>query len=257
MKKAYRYTSEKSDKFWRIERADEVLVVNYGKIGTTGKYQVKEFATSQECETAAKKLISAKIKKGYQAYLTFDYDEHFYFDDMEIGPHKLTSHPKFRKYFSENFYYSCVDEEAPFGSDDGADTLNLLQEEFRKRGSINFADFPRKVIEEWWETRYFPPKAETRAELEKIIVDNEQHPMISTDFVTYAVAFAQIKITGKIDAKLKEDALFSMRRIEIIADILGWSKEWFNKPEFHDFEIKEGITSKMISDLENFCEIKI
>jgi predicted DNA-binding WGR domain protein len=38
---AYRFQDEKSDKFWRLERAGSVLAVNYGKAGTTGKYQRK------------------------------------------------------------------------------------------------------------------------------------------------------------------------------------------------------------------------
>ena len=47
---ALRYTDEKSDKFWRVEYIDNCLVVNYGKVGAIGKYQVKEFDSEDECD---------------------------------------------------------------------------------------------------------------------------------------------------------------------------------------------------------------
>ncbi|WP_369762085.1 WGR domain-containing protein, partial [Fusobacterium sp. oral taxon 370] len=36
-----RFKDEKSDKFWFIETLDCELMVNYGKIGATGKYEIK------------------------------------------------------------------------------------------------------------------------------------------------------------------------------------------------------------------------
>lgn len=49
----------------------------------------------------------------------FDAVHHLYFDTEEYGLHPLTSHPVFRACFSEELYYDCGDEEAPFGSDEG------------------------------------------------------------------------------------------------------------------------------------------
>jgi len=69
--------------------------------------------------------------------------------------------------------------------------------------------------------------------------------MTQSDFVTYATAFSQIKITGRLDAKLKAAALNSIRRIEITAEIMGWNKT--GKPS--------EISQKMISDLEGFKAI--
>ena len=54
-----------------------------------------------------------------------------YFDDEEIGTDRKTSHPNFVEAFNDNFYYDCTDEEAPFGNDNGADTLYELEDYYR------------------------------------------------------------------------------------------------------------------------------
>ena len=67
-------------------------------------------------------------KKGYKEFVEFDRNNHYYFDDEEYGLNPLTSHPTFRKYFSNEIYYDCGDEEAPFGSDEGHDAFSELEE---------------------------------------------------------------------------------------------------------------------------------
>jgi len=77
--------------------------------------------------------------------------------------------------------------------------------------------------------------------VEKLIKTDEMD-MTQSDMVTYAVAFAQIKITGRVDAGLKASALNAMRRMEITAEIMGWNTT--GKPS--------EVMSVMISDLERF-----
>ena len=60
MIQALHFKDEKSDKFWFIETLDCELMVNYGKTGVTGKYEIKEFDTVEECEKEALKLINSK-----------------------------------------------------------------------------------------------------------------------------------------------------------------------------------------------------
>jgi uncharacterized protein YfeS len=71
------------------------------------------------------------MKKGYLFYPDFDPDAQFYFDDDEIGLHPLTSRPKYRARFTDDIYYDCADEETPFGSDEGSDTLAFIEENIR------------------------------------------------------------------------------------------------------------------------------
>ena len=238
---AFRYQDEKSDKFWRVEYAGNMLAVNYGKTGTTGKYQIKEFDTKTECESETKKLIASKRKKGYAPYLEFDPDKHFYFDDEEFGPCPLTSHPRFRMHFTDDLYYDCGDEEAPFGSDEGSDTLAMISEDFHKSKSFDFTNFPKKLVEVYWDMDYLPATDISRNSVDRLVKTNEMD-LIQSDMVTYAAAFAQIKITGRLDAKLKAMALNAMKRMEIVAEIKDWNTT--GKPS--------EILSRMIRDLEQF-----
>lgn len=48
MKKDFKFKDEKSDKFWWINYSGKDFAVNYGKNGTVGKYEVKEFETIED-----------------------------------------------------------------------------------------------------------------------------------------------------------------------------------------------------------------
>ena len=253
MKEAYRYIDENTDKFWRIECEGNFLVVNYGKTNSTGKYQLKEFANIDECEKEAKKLIDSKVKKGYKLYLDFPYDNHLYFDDDEIGIHPLTSHPNFRKAFTDEFYYNCTEEASPFGSDDGSDTLYTIYNDIRKNEHLDFTNLSKKLVEKFFGMKYVNPEniSNTIDQLKKC--KNGELNFIDTDMVTYfdfntslmvtyATAFAQIKITGRIDEKLKVTALHSIPAI---------ANESFDWDYLVLKEVSE-ILLKATSDLEKF-----
>ena len=208
MIQALHFKNEKSDKFWFVETLDSEMMVNYGKTGTTGKYEIKEFDSSEDCEKEALKLINSKKRKG------------------------LTSHPTFRKYFSNEIYYDCGDEEAPFGSDEGNDALYELQETIQKKKKINFFDFPRVLIEKIWEMDYLTPdlkqtdeELKTQAKLNFKGLPGEQI-ILQSDQVILAVTFGQVKITGKIDKNLLELALKSLNRIDRLNRLIwNWNKK--------------------------------
>ena len=65
MKRVFVFQDFKSQKFWSIEVVGTDITVNYGKLGTDGQTQVKNYATTEEAEKAASKLIAEKTKKGY------------------------------------------------------------------------------------------------------------------------------------------------------------------------------------------------
>jgi len=60
MQQTLRYTDAKSDKFWHIETLANQFVVNYGKYGTNGRYEIKEFDSPEACEKQAAKLAAAE-----------------------------------------------------------------------------------------------------------------------------------------------------------------------------------------------------
>ncbi len=55
-----------SSKFWRARVEGKTLYVNYGKIGSNGQTQVKDFANGDAAQTEYDKLVREKRKKGYQ-----------------------------------------------------------------------------------------------------------------------------------------------------------------------------------------------
>ena len=225
MQQTLRYTDAKSDKFWHIETLANQFVVNYGKYGTNGRYEIKEFDSPEECEKQAAKLAAAKQKKGYAtAALPAD---HLYFDDEEYGLNPLTSHPTFRKYFAdEAVYYSECDEETAFGSDDGADTLCSLQEAFRKARPV-LQDFIRHVIEGEWGFPCLPPQADqSDAEL-KAQAEQENnglegaHYLLAHDRATLATILGAVKISGRVDNPADiAAALAAVNRMDRLAQLL-------------------------------------
>lgn len=54
-----------SSKFWRARVDGKTLVVNYGKIGSVGQKQVKDFADGGAATAEYDKLVREKRKKGY------------------------------------------------------------------------------------------------------------------------------------------------------------------------------------------------
>lgn len=217
MIEALHYKDEKSDKFWRVETSGCMMLVNWGKTGTNGRWQMTEYDTEENCEKAASKLVSSKKKKDYKEMPEFDSKAQTYFDIDEYGPHPLTSHPVFREYFSDELYYDCADEEAPFGSDEGSDTLALLQLEYKP--GMDFAVFPKHIMEEEWGLVYLPPvMGQTDDELKEQAAKMYDFPgdeqMHMSDQVITATALGQIKITGKIDKDMLNMLLLSLDRRE-------------------------------------------
>lgn len=54
-----------SDKFWEVAIDGKVLILRWGKIGTTGQSKTKTFDSLDEAASNAEKLKQAKINKGY------------------------------------------------------------------------------------------------------------------------------------------------------------------------------------------------
>jgi predicted DNA-binding WGR domain protein len=55
-----------SSKFWRARVDGKTLYVNYGKIGSNGQTQVKDFPSTDVATSEYEKLVREKRKKGYQ-----------------------------------------------------------------------------------------------------------------------------------------------------------------------------------------------
>src|SRR5262245_63123925 len=61
----FEYRDKKSSKFWSIDLAGRSFRVTFGKIGSTGQTQIKEFADEAAAQKEHDRLIREKTGKGY------------------------------------------------------------------------------------------------------------------------------------------------------------------------------------------------
>lgn len=64
-RREFTFVEGSSSKFWAIEQSGKSFTVTFGRIGTAGQTQTKEFGSEDEAKKAAEKLIAEKTKKGY------------------------------------------------------------------------------------------------------------------------------------------------------------------------------------------------
>lgn len=65
MKRRFEFVSGPSCKFWAVVVSGCRVTICFGRIGTTGQQQIKEFADATAAQRHADKQIAEKLKKGY------------------------------------------------------------------------------------------------------------------------------------------------------------------------------------------------
>ena len=63
--RTFQFSDAKSHKFWTIDVTGTAFTVTYGKIGTAGQTQIKEWPTAEKAQSEAEKLVREKTGKGY------------------------------------------------------------------------------------------------------------------------------------------------------------------------------------------------
>ena len=62
----FQFSDGSSNKFWKIRLDGSSFTVHFGRVGTAGQVQTKDFKSDAEAEKEYKKLVAEKLKKGYQ-----------------------------------------------------------------------------------------------------------------------------------------------------------------------------------------------
>ena len=62
----FSFAKGNSRKFWNIELSENAVTVHFGRIGTSGRQQTKEFASPQKAKAAYERIIAEKLGKGYR-----------------------------------------------------------------------------------------------------------------------------------------------------------------------------------------------
>src|SRR5262249_2010057 len=68
--RTFTFADGKSNKFWNIELKGASFTIQFGKAGTSGQTQVKEFPNEAAALKAQDKLIAEKLAKGYRETTT-------------------------------------------------------------------------------------------------------------------------------------------------------------------------------------------
>ncbi len=61
----FQFEDEKSKKFWAVSLGDKSHTVRYGRTGTAGQTQTKDFPSAEAAKLSYDKLVAEKVKKGY------------------------------------------------------------------------------------------------------------------------------------------------------------------------------------------------
>jgi predicted DNA-binding WGR domain protein len=65
MKRHFEFVRGTSSKFWEVSVADCTVTICFGRIGTSGQSQTKDFASPAAAQLHADKMIAEKVRKGY------------------------------------------------------------------------------------------------------------------------------------------------------------------------------------------------
>lgn len=146
------------------------------------------------------------------------------------------AHPRAIELIPEEFFWSCIDELAPFGSDEG-DTALAEYRAWRKAnpgtpaseclkwviesvGEMNYADYNQKIAD----------KKLVKSQLEDSDFDDQQY-IYTLDNSVIATGFAQLVDEGLIEQQNKPLIQLAIDRQKIWAELSeGWehSEEYIN-----------------------------
>jgi uncharacterized protein YfeS len=69
---------------------------------------------------------------------------HYEEDEPELSPE---NYPKGARFLKEEFYWSCFDENSPFGNDGGADAFSFFQDWRKENPTANPVEFLDRFLE--------------------------------------------------------------------------------------------------------------
>jgi uncharacterized protein YfeS len=138
----------------------------------------------------------------------------------DYSPTLDKAHPNAKRLMKEEFYWSPIEETAPFGSDDGADTYAG----FADWRQTHKADSPKEFLMQQIESWGYPTFDLHETNLEKLKPYLKQSDlgtrfMSGIDAAVVAIAFGQLYLEGTIDKEFKETAKTSIER-ELIPEML-------------------------------------
>ena len=139
----------------------------------------------------------------------------------DYSPTIEKAHPNAKRLMNEEFYWSPIEETAPFGSDDGADTYAAFAEWRVTHKTENPKVFLKEQIDYWG----YPTFDLNEINLDKLKPYLKQSElgsqfMSGIDAAIVSIAFGQLYLEGTVDKDFKELAKTSIKR-QLIPEMLN------------------------------------
>lgn len=149
-------------------------------------------------------------------------------DEESYGIEKENSHQRAIELIPEDFFWSCIDELAPFGSDEGDMALSEFRDWRKKNPNEETYECLKWTIESVSEQNIskYNEKILDRKDIKEKIEDedfNDQQYICTVDISVIATGFGQLVDEGKIDIKNKPIIQLAIDRQKIWAEL---STDW-------------------------------
>jgi len=145
----------------------------------------------------------------------------------DYSPSIDKAHPTAKRLMNEEFYWSPIEETAPFGSDDGADTYAGFADWRQTNKTADPKAFLMEQIAIW----DYPTFDLNETNIEKLAPYLKQSPlgsrfMSGIDAAIAAIAFGQLYLEGSVDENFKQLAKTSLKR-QLVPELLNlWGDDY-------------------------------
>jgi uncharacterized protein YfeS len=150
----------------------------------------------------------------------------------DYSPSFEKAHPKAKELMTDEFYFDPLEETAPFGNDDGADTYAGFKDWRTSHATDNPADFLFDQINEWGYPKFDIYETDI-TELRPYLKESElsSRYMSGIDAAIIAIAFGQLYLEGTIHKEFKETAEIAVNR-QLLPELLSlWGDAYKFKRE--------------------------
>ena len=135
------------------------------------------------------------------------------------------ANPKAQALLRDSFFFSPIEETAPFGSDDGADAYAGFKDWRKIHPSESTVDFVKSEIG-YWKYPTFDLNETDFSKLKPFIESNELNIQFvkGTDEAIVATAFGELYLEGKIDTDIRMLAKNAIKRESLSQILKMWGK---------------------------------
>lgn len=162
----------------------------------------------------------------------------------DYSPSFAKAHSKAKELMTDEFYFSPIEETAPFGNDDGADTYASFKDWRKSHTADNPADFLFDQINEWGYPKFDIYEIDIK-KLTPYLKESElsSRYMSGIDAAIIAIAFGQLYLEGTINEEFKATAKIALKR-QLLPELLSlWGDTYRSTRVEH--------LKKMVAVLEN------